>query len=100
MATRGCRAPLPRLPSRVDTAREDDFEVFVDTWLAQRFLDERVYGERGHMSLVEDHRVAQRDGPFVISRLVQHVEHCAGPLSRFEEALAHLSAIQADESVT
>ena len=56
---------------RIDAAREERLEPFVDARLAEPAVDQRVEAECRQVPFVEDERVALGDRPLVI-RLVGH----------------------------
>ena len=62
----------------VDAAREDRFEVLVDTPLSEPLLDQRIHRKCRQVPFVEDNRIPKRDRPVVIGRVADQVEERPG----------------------
>jgi len=59
---------------RVDAAREQRLQPRIDARFAERPPDERVEAECRQMTFVEDEGMTERDGPRVVSGLVEEIE--------------------------
>src|SRR5207249_6375359 len=76
-STCGARTPRAVAPGRlvrVDAAREQCFELWIDAWPTQRLFDERVETERRQMTLVKHDRMPQRDRPAVVAVVHEEIE--------------------------
>src|SRR3954464_4938837 len=64
---------------RIDTAREQRLQRFVDARPAEGFLNQGVEAEAGKVSFVEDNRVPQGNRPAVIRCLSDGVKQQPAP---------------------
>src|SRR4029078_11796172 len=66
----------------------------IDTGPAERLADQRVDGKRRKVAFVEHNRVAERNRPLVVDRVVQQGEHLTHARTQTAEAIEQRGPIK------